>query len=137
MKLPSPFEKLAGCVWLPRIITKARMLHRGELPQEYAVRFCDPNGVDGQFLSYFHLEKNDILFIAQLSDAAISEWFTKRFSGTEIETWNHLAVNLGRSGFPMAERLSLGLASAYRNVSGLGLETVFDVLEADERGEIT
>lgn len=109
------------------------MFRNGELPQEYAVRFCDPNGVDGQFLSYFELGKNDILSIVELSNEAIGEWFMERFSEAKIKAWNHLAINLGRPGFPMAERLSLGLASTYRNVSNRGLETVFDVLEADER----
>jgi hypothetical protein len=56
MKLPSPMEKLAGCVWLPRIIAKARLLKRGELAPDYVPRFCHPTGIDGQFISFFMLE---------------------------------------------------------------------------------
>ena len=40
MKLPSPRETLAGCVWLPRLLAKARQFQRGELPPDYAARFC-------------------------------------------------------------------------------------------------
>lgn len=40
MNLPSPYQTLANCAWLPRIIAKARLLNAASLPDEYAARFC-------------------------------------------------------------------------------------------------
>ena len=47
--------------------------------------------------------------------------------------WQDVAVNLGRPGFPLADRMELGKATTYRDVDTRGLTTVFEVLEADER----
>src|SRR5262245_23220156 len=55
MKLPSPAATLAGCVFLPRIIAKARAIKTGVLPEEYAVRFGAPDSIDGLFLAFFDL----------------------------------------------------------------------------------
>ncbi|MBW8864192.1 MAG: hypothetical protein JF609_04565, partial [Verrucomicrobia bacterium] len=61
MKYPTPREQLAGCLWLPRILAKARLLQRNELPPEYAARFCHATGVDGQFLLHFNLTREQVL----------------------------------------------------------------------------
>ena len=42
-------------------------------------------------------------------------------------------MNLGRPGFPMVERFPVALATAYSHLAELKLETVFEVLEADEQ----
>ena len=55
MKLPAPQDTLANCVWLPRLLAKARQLKDGSLPPDYAARFCHPTGVDAQFLAFFQL----------------------------------------------------------------------------------
>jgi hypothetical protein len=73
MKLPPPTETLAGAVWLPRILAKARLLQRGVLPPDYEARFCHPNGVDGQFLSHFDLSREEVLSAAKLSDEEVAE----------------------------------------------------------------
>jgi len=132
MKLARPSEKLAGCVWLPRILGKARLLQAGALPPDYSARFCHPNGVDGVFLSHFGLNREDILAAAGLCDEEAGEWFLSRVGVEPIQRWNKIAVNLGRPGYPMADRLPAGLATTYQRVAGRGLATVFEVLEADE-----
>lgn len=134
MKLPPPLATLAGCVWLPRIIAKARALRRGELPPDYAARFCHPSGVDGQFLGHFQLSRDDILAAAALTDERVADWFLGRApdAAERIRAWNELAPNLGRAGFPMAERFPVALATTYRHLAGRGLTTVFEVLAADE-----
>jgi len=134
MKLPSPREKLAGCVWLPRILTKARLTKSGALEAEYASRFCHPTGVDGQFISFFRLTKEDLLEACGGTDEEVATWFTSRKAGSasRIQEWNHVATNLGRPGFPMAERLPVALATAYGHLKDRHLETVFEVLDADE-----
>ena len=133
MKLPRPSKKLAGCVWLPRIIAKARLLQRGVLPEDYTTRFCHPTGVDGVFLSHFGLSREDIVAAAALSDELAAKWFISRNSAERVEQWNQVAVNLGRPGYPMAERFAAALATTYKHVDSRGLTTVFEVLEADEK----
>jgi len=133
MKLPRPSEKLAGCVWLPRILAKARLLRRGGLPEDYAARFCHPKGVDGVFLSHFGLSREAIVSAAALPDEKAAEWFASSNSAERLEQWNLIAVNLGRPGYPMAERLPVALATTYKHVDSSGLTTVFEVLEADEK----
>jgi hypothetical protein len=78
MNLPAPRDTLAGCVWLPRIIAKARAFGRGELPQDYQVPFCHPKGVDGQFLAHFALTREDVLAAAAKTDSELREWFCAR-----------------------------------------------------------
>jgi hypothetical protein len=131
--IPAPREKLAGCIWLPRILAKARLLQCGELPPEFAERFCHPTGVDMQFLTHLGLTKEDILAAAALPDSEIPAWLQSHVSSERIENWNHVAVNLGRPGFPMTERLPIALATTYKHIDPQGITTVFEVLEADDK----
>ena len=135
MKLPLPTDKLAGCIWLPRILSKARLLAQGALPEEYVTRFGHATGVDGQFLKHFGLTKADIINLALLSDAEASVAFYKFecVNPDSVQNWNTIAVNLGRSGFPMAERLPIALRTSYAHLVGRHFETVFEVLVADEQ----
>ena len=133
LKIPGPREKLAGCIWLPRILAKARLLQRGELPQEFAERFCHPTGVDMQFLTHLGLTKEDILAASALPDSKIPAWLKSHASIERVENWNQVAVNLGRPGFPMAERLSVALANSYKHIDPRGKTTIFEVLEADDK----
>ena len=103
------------------------------MPPDYTANFCHLKGVDGQFLSHFALSREDILSAAAVSDERASEWFLSRSSVERVEQWNQIGLNLGRPGFPMAERFPVALATIYKNVSGRGLTTVFEVLEADEK----
>jgi hypothetical protein len=135
MQLPAPTERLAGCLWLPRLIAKARLLERGELPPEYAARFGHPTGVDGQFFAFFGLEAAAVRAVSTRTDAQVAAWFRALPRGTaaDIEQWNQLALNLGRPGFPMGDRLALGKATVYAHLDPTGIDTIFGLLEADER----
>lgn len=134
MKLPPPEARIADCVFLPRIIAKARALKAGLLPHEYAERFGAPDAVDGLFLKFFSLRADQIVEAAELDDAAVAQWFTALPTGTaaRISKWNHTALNLGRPGFPMAERLPVALSTKYRHLAGRGIKTIFEMLNADE-----
>ncbi len=133
MTVPKPREQLAGCIWLPRILAKARLLQRGELPPDYAARFCHSGGVDGQFLAHFNLTREGIIELAAKLDTEAAAWFQARFNADQIQKWNHNAVNLGRPGFPMEGRVPVALATTYKDIDPRGLTTVFEVLEADEK----
>jgi hypothetical protein len=132
--IPAPREKMAGCIWLPRIIAKARLLHAGKLPTAYADRFCHPTGVDGQFIKFFNLTRPDIMAVANHPDSFIQAWFLSLDGVDEkrIQQWNELAENLGRPGFPMADRLQLGLATTYSYLQPDQVRTIFDLLDLDE-----
>ena len=135
MNIPAPKDRLADCIWLPRILAKARMLERGELPPGYAERFCHPTGVDITFLNYFHLTRDDIVAAARKDDEAVAVWFRSRPEGTpeNIAKWNDIAVNMGRPGYPLAERFHVAKETAYKQVYSPGMTTVFELLEADDK----
>ena len=133
MKLPSPRETLAGCVWLPRLLAKGRQFQRGELPPDYAARFCHPTGVDTQFLSHFALTREDVVRLAALTDAEVAASFLSHFDSARIAEWNRIALNLGRPGFPLAERFPVAAITLYQHVYSPGMTTVFELLEADEK----
>lgn len=132
--LPSPRATLAGCVWLPRIVAKVRAQASGVLPAEYGVRLGAPDGVDGQFLGFFGLTREQILQAGVRPDDAVANWFLgcPGVTAERIAAWNRTAVSLGREGFPMAERLPVALATKYAHLQGRGIQTVFEMLEADE-----
>jgi len=89
--------------------------------------------VDGIFLAYFGLNRSDIVAAAAQSDETAARWFLNRTSESRIEEWNTTALNLGRPGYPLAERFPVALATTYKHVDARGLTTVFEVLEADEK----
>jgi hypothetical protein len=134
MELPTPHDLLGGCVWLPRIMAKARLLLAGQLPEEFAARFCAANGVDGQFLSYFRLTREAVLAAAALTDPEVVAWFLALPSAIpeRIEEWNRIAENLGRAGFPMAERLPIAKTVVYPHLDTAGIETIFALIDLDE-----
>jgi len=134
MKLPSPRETLAGCIWLPRILGKARLLATGQLPDDYAARFCHPGGIDGIFMAHFALSREEILSAAALTVPDAATWFLARRpdAGKSIATWNEIAVNIGRPGYPLAERFPIAKTTVYAHVKSEGMTTVFELLEADE-----
>ncbi len=135
MRLPGPRETLAGCMWLPRILGKARSLQRGELSPEYVQRFCHREGVDGLFIAHFGMSREDIFSLALMADELAAASFVARPGGgmMRIVQWNEVAMNLGKPGYPMAERLPVALATTYRHVDPAGKTTLFEVIEADER----
>ena len=135
IKLPAPRDTLADCMWLPRLIAKARHLRAGTLPAEYALRFCHPTGVDAQFLAFFQIKPELIMAAAARSEQDVAAWFTwlSTVNPVRIAAWNELAVNLGRPGFPLADRLPVAKLTTYQHIDSTGLDTVFELIEADER----
>ena len=133
MKLPNPRDTLAGCVWLPRFLAKARQIQAGTLPPEFEARFCHPTGVDGQFLAYFTLNREDVVRLAKLPDPEVAAWFMSQYGTERIVEWNRIALNFGRPGFAMAERFPVAAATSYKHVYSPEMTTVFELLEADDK----
>jgi len=122
-------------MWLERIVYKVRMNAAGILLEEYRHALGAKSGVDGAFLNHFFLTLANIEAIALLPDDEAAAAFL-RFPGVtpeKIAFWNEIAPNLGLKGFPMEGRVSMALSGPYKHLKDKpGLETVFDVLEADE-----
>lgn len=136
LKIPAPRQKLAGCVWLPRILAKAKLLAEGKLPPEYAERFCHPTGIDQQFLNHLELTREQVVALAKLSQNEAVEAFLAAIHQDlqRIDRWNQVAENLGRKGFPLEERFPVALATTYKHLAATrqSFSTVFEVIEADE-----
>ena len=137
--LPPPRAKLAGCLWLPRLVSKARFMAINRLPPENARRFCHPEGVDGHFLQSFDLTREELMdaVAKHRSDGEIAAWFRAR-PGVDLKRiarWNVLADNLGRPGYPMADRFVSSLATVFPNIDPLTVETIFDLITRDEKDE--
>ena len=135
--LPSPRDRLGGCVWLPRMLAKIRGLAQGTLPAEYAARFCDRDSVDEHFLQFFRIDREEMMEAASHLGTVdtISQWFFARPGVDEmrVAAWNEFAENLGRPGFPMAARLAEVLPKTYAHLDPAGVHSIFELLEADER----
>ncbi|MBL9207007.1 MAG: DUF5069 domain-containing protein [Opitutaceae bacterium] len=106
MNLRRPTDSLAGCVWLPRLVDKARHAQAGTLHSDFVTPFCHPLATDGAFLSHFELSREeflDAMVTAGGSDEAVARWFAARpQSSTErIAAWNELAPHIGKPGYPM------------------------------------
>jgi hypothetical protein len=134
MKLPTPHNQLGGCLWLPRIMAKARLLQAGRLPDEYSTRFCAPNGVDGHFTTFFSLTREDVLDAALLGEDEVLPWFMALpiVNPASIQEWNHIAENLGRPGYAMDDRLPLAKTTTYADLDTSQVETIFQLIELDE-----
>ena len=106
MKLRRPADKLAGCVWLPRFIDKARHHSAGTLEAEYIRPFCHPLATDGVFFAHFQLDKDEITGVVAGSkgdDTIIAQWFEGRpqYTPERVAAWNELAPNIGKEGYPV------------------------------------
>ena len=125
---------MAGCVWLPRLLAKARLLQADLLPDDYMLRFCAATGVDGHFLSFFKLTPDDILSVAPQTNSNVLSWFKSLPAArpSRIKQWNSLAGNLGRPGHPMADRLEFARANQFSGEESPVVETIFHVIELDE-----
>jgi hypothetical protein len=79
MHLHRPQDQLAGCVWLPRFVDKARLSLDRQLPFLYQLAFGSRFGVDGYFLRHFGLSIEQFLAAVRQStdNAALARWFLR------------------------------------------------------------
>lgn len=138
INIRSPLECLAGCTWLARLTDKARLMHRGELPPDYLILLGHPRGVDGYFLRHFGLNRKTALGVISNSadDSDVAQWFLAQVGVTEasVQTWNNLAPNLGRRGWPGEQELAIAIERFYGGSIGeSSVETVFELIHIDEK----
>lgn len=139
MQLRRPSARLADVCWLPRFIDKARAHLDGTLPPEYARRFGDSKGMDGAFLRHFGLTKEAFVEAVRASngsDIAAAKWFYAQPGVTDakVNEWNRTAPEFGRPGQPGNEVFQWAMQNIYKGAPYTGVESIFEVIEADERG---
>ncbi|WP_309386186.1 DUF5069 domain-containing protein [Cerasicoccus frondis] len=134
MTLPAPRDQFCGCIWLPRIRSKAQLFKAGKLPKDYVRPFCHPVAADGHFLAHFQTDKDALLAVVDLPDAEFKAWFLALPNNSDelIAEWNEIAVNLGRPGYPMDERFVWAMENLYPEMKQYDPETVFEMIEYDE-----
>lgn len=134
--LRRPHDTLAGCMWLPRFIDKARHHSSGTLPRDYQRAFCSSMGMDGVFFSHFKLAKEEILSAVQRegSDEAIALWFSRRpdSSVERIREWNLLAPKVGMPGQPGHRAFAWGLKHIYVGCTDPRVISGFTAIAWDE-----
>ena len=136
MGIRGPYGKLAGCLYLARLVDKVRHQSAGTLPGDFHRYLFHPKGIDGVFLSHFGLTKEEIVDIVQKfrdDDSQIESWFDKRIGSDQraISDWNDIAINLGRSGYPMAESFPRAKKVAH-NCDDPSIDICFKLLDWDE-----
>lgn len=136
MDLRRPYDKLGGCMWLPRFIDKARQHFAGTLAEDYRRAFCSPLGIDGVFFAHFALQKDDILEAIQRekSDEAIVAWFLARpeLSAEKVRAWNDLAPHIGQPGFPAHRTFQWGMRHIYVGCTDPRVDSGFTAIAWDE-----
>src|SRR2546430_1286770 len=104
IKLRRPTDKIGGCVWLPRFIDKCRLYQAASLPADYKLSFCNPQGIDGVFLSHFSLAKEEFLRVVSETDGdpGVAAWLEVQGMLTpgRVTAWNELAPTIGQPGQP-------------------------------------
>jgi Domain of unknown function (DUF5069) len=131
----SPGEKVGGLVYFGRMIDKIRLHLRDELPDDYHANFGQPRTLDGALSGFLNLKHSEIVDRTRQggTDEEILEWcFANGLRPNEIQIriWNSFAEKLGwrDSASATVERVKKRVGPG-----GIGIATIFDCLDADER----
>ena len=137
INIRSPFVKLAGCHYLARLTDKIRLELLGQLSDDYRPYLFHKHGADTQFMNYFGLTKEEIIEAVKSSandDAQMAAWFEQRTSldDGKRNSWNELAQNLGKQGYPMFKTLAWAKQNLLPHCPDPNIDTVFKAIEWDE-----
>lgn len=133
--IKSPYEKLDGIVYFPRMLQKIRLHANGQLPEEY----IDYLGVgfDGRCVNFLGVDYHAVkeLVLQGCSDEEMVQWCkengVKRTNQEKLE-WNEFMVNRGHTESPQSN----DDFQQYKQKYGLGhrddIKTYFEFFEVDE-----
>ena len=131
--LRSPYEKLGGIHYLPRMIDKIRLHAAGELPAEYHGNLG--SGFDARCLSFLWVEYPALVERVKAggTDEEILEWAFaqgRKPSDEEIEIWNEFMRKRGWNdeATPMLQRRLRENGLEERT----DIQTFFAYIDADE-----
>lgn len=134
--LRSPYVKVGRLVYFGRMLDKIRLQLAGKLPADYQANYGDgsPNVFDARCCRFLGVRHADIVaqIATGLSDEAVLAWCEKRGlhrTDEECEIWDCFMMKRGWRD-EASQRLKERIAE-FRLV-GKGVETFFDLLDADE-----
>jgi hypothetical protein len=96
------------------------------------------HATDNVFLTHFEIPKDEIIEVIRLSaghDAPVVAWFQTRpaCSAERIQSWNTLAPNLGKAGFPVHRGFLFLLKTFYGGTaSDPRVDSAFTAITYDE-----
>ena len=131
----SPYEKVGGLVWVPRMLRKIRLRASGQLPADYLPYMG--LGFDRRCVRFLGVAYEAVVerVAAGGTDEEILEWCFatgKRPSEVEIHVWNEYMI---KRGWRDTDSPSIDLQE-YKEKYGLGhrsdILTYFDFYEVDE-----
>lgn len=134
--LRSPYAKVGRLVYFGRMLDKIRLHAAGQLPAEYVANLgeSNPRIFDGRCCRFLGIAHNDLVArtLADDTDEEILAWAHAR--GTprtdeECAVWNGYMAKLGWRD-EVHDRLKLRLTEY--GLVDRGIETMFDLIEADE-----
>lgn len=129
----SPYQKLAGLVWLPRMLDKARKMRDGKLPEPYHANLG--KGHDARCCKFLKVAYEDVVSKVSegLDDDAIADWcfeVGRRPDDFDIEIWNAYLFKLGAmdefSDFIEQRKEAYGVSDRD------DIQTFFQLIEKDE-----
>jgi hypothetical protein len=136
VNIRSPYDQLAGCTWLARIVDKIRRDQEGTLGEEYQEYLCNPSATDGLFLYFFDLDADELVdnVCKGLTDEELERWFLGLEEATPemISMWNDFAVSLGTKGPHARLRFEEALQNIYSGCDDPAVQTFYDVIDWDE-----
>ena len=136
MSLRRPHDQLAGCVWLPRFIDKARQHLADTLPSDFRRAFGHALATDGAFLAHFKLTLADALaaIAEHLSDEAVAQWFLAQpgVSPASIADWNARAPRFGEPGQPGERAVRCAMKTIYGGCIDPRVNSAFTAIAWDE-----
>ena len=134
--LRSPYAKVGRLVYFGRMLDKIRLHAAGQLPNDYVANLgeSNPRVFDGRCCRFLGIAYNDLVArtFAGGTDEEILAWAHAR--GTprtdeECTVWNAFMTKLGWRD-EVHERLKQRITES--GLVGRGIETMFDLIEADE-----
>lgn len=131
--LRSPYAKVGGLFYVPRMLDKIRLHSAGQLPQEYHANLG--SGFDGRAVSFLWIEYAALVERVRQggSDEEILTWAVaqgRQPSPEEIEIWNDFMRKRGwndESSARLAKRKKESSLEQRNDV-----QTFFDYIDADE-----
>ena len=133
----SPREKMAGWVYLPRLIDKIRLSEAGQLHEDYQPNFLH-KGFDAKWLEKAGLDAEEFVDVVKASatDGQVCDWVRENVEADEStkEIFNDAVLNYGadETNSELRERLATRKAEA-----GMGdrddIQCFVDFIDADER----
>ena len=136
MNIRSPYDQLAGCTWLARIVDKIRRDQEGTLGTEYQEYLCNPAATDGLFLYFFDLDADELVdnVCKHSTDEDLEIWFLGLHGVTPetISQWNDFAVSFGSNGPRSRLKFEEVLDTIYSGCDDPEVHTFYDLIDWDE-----